>query len=165
MHRGLALEDLASTKVHCCCAYGNIVLTRSLHAPDSEYIVEWANGIIGYARTHPQGLGLLNLIDANAQPPTENERVVIRNGFMKLRPVVRGAVLVVEGQGFIAAAMRGALTLINLRATYGYPVKVAGDIAEATPQLVKMLGSAMDTRVDTVGLEQAAREVKAKLER
>jgi hypothetical protein len=163
MSRDTTLEDLASNRSHCCCAYANIVLTRSLCAPDPAYVHEWAIAILRYARTQPQGLGLLVLIDAAAQPPNEAERTTIKNGYMKLRSVVRGAVQVIEGEGFMASAMRGALTITNLAAGIGFPIKVAGTVSEAVPLLTKTLGSAMDPRLDAAGLTRAAADIRARL--
>ncbi len=158
----LTLEDLASNSNHCCCAYGRVVVTRSQCAPDASYLRDWVNVLLRYGKSHPLGLGVVVIIDANAQPPTEAERGAIRTAYVNVKSVVRGCVQVVEGQGFIAAAMRGALTLTNMTAGLGFPIKVVGEVAEAAPLLAKMLA---DPRVDAAHLLRAATEIRARLTR
>ena len=145
--KDLTLEVLVSTSEHCCCAFGNVVLTRSLRAPDALYLRDWVNAILRHGRTQPQGLGIVIFIDAEAQPPNEAERGLIKDGFIRVRPVVRGAVQVIEGQGFMAAAMRGALTVTSLASGIGYPIKVTGDVGQAATLLSKMLLKSMDPRI------------------
>jgi hypothetical protein len=163
MNSGITLEDLASNSQHSCCVYGNIVLTRSLCAPDAAYLKDWSSAILRYGKSQPQGLGALVLIDENAQPPNEAERVAIKDGYLSVRHVVRGVVQVVEGHGFTAAAKRGALTVISLAAGIGIPIKVAGTVTEAALLLAKMLGPAMDRRIDAASLSKAAEELRVRM--
>ena len=159
----VALEDLISTAQHCCVALGNVVLTRSLCAPDPAFLRDWTNAVLNHAKAHPQGLGLIIIIDENAPPPTEAERTPIKNAYVATQSVVRGVVQIVEGAGFMAAAKRGAMAVINLATGIGVPIKVAGNIAEGTPLLRKLLGPAMDTRLDAAALTRASDSLRARL--
>jgi hypothetical protein len=152
----LPLEELASNDKHSCFAIGNIVLTRSLWAPDAVYLREWVNALERYAQTQPRALGVVILIDERAHPPNEAERNEIRQAYTSVKHIVRGAVQVVEGHGFMAAAKRSALMIINLTAGIGVPIKVVGALPEALPTLAKMLGDAMDPRIDAAALTRAA---------
>lgn len=152
----LALTELASNNQHCCFALGNIVVTRSLVPPDVAYLPEWISAIQRYGRDHPQGLGLLVLIDENAPPPGELERSAIKAAYVTVRTVVRCAVQVVEGEGFAAAAKRSVLTIINLATAIGYPIRVTGNVTEATKVLHKLLGPAMSPEIDVAALSRIA---------
>ncbi|HTU57427.1 MAG TPA: hypothetical protein VMF89_03320 [Polyangiales bacterium] len=153
----LALTQLASNSQHCCFALGNIVVTRSLVPPDAAYLPEWTSAILRYGEDHPQGLGLLVLIDENAPPPPgELERSAIKAAYVAVRPVVRCAVQVVEGEGFAAAAKRSVLMIINLATAIGYPIRVTGNVAEATKVLHKLLGPAMSAEIDVAALSRIA---------
>jgi|GEM_PF-3566522 len=152
----LALTELTSHSQHCCFALGNIVVTRSLVPPDAAYLPEWMNAILRYGNDHPQGLGLLVLIDENAPPPGEPERAAIKDAYVTVRTVVRCAVQVVEGEGFAAAAKRSVLMIINLATAIGYPIRVTGNVAEATKILHKLLGPGMSAEIDVAALSRIA---------
>jgi hypothetical protein len=158
-----ALVDLANTREHCCCALGNIVVTRSLSAPDDAYLKRWVSAVLDHGKKHPQGLGVLVLIDACAAPPGEAQRIAIKNAYVSLRGVVRGAVQVVKGEGFAAAAKRSLLTVINLATGIGYPIKVTGNVVEAASALRKVLGNALDPSVDATLLGEVAGSVRSRL--
>jgi hypothetical protein len=150
------LEELASNSQHCCLALSNIVVTRSLVAPDFVYLKDWTSAIHRYGKEQPQMLGLLVLIDENAPPPGEPDRTAIKDAYVLVRPVVRCAVQVVEGEGFGAAAKRSVLTIINLATAIGYPIRVTGDVAEATKLLHKLLAGALSPRIDVAALSRIA---------
>ena len=156
----LAIEELASNSQHACCALGNIVVTRSLVPPDAAYLKLWLEGVTRHAKQHPQGIGLLVLIDQDAPPPAEAERAAIKNAYASLRSMVRGGVQVVEGEGFAAAAKRSVLTIINLATDIGYPLRVAGNVTEATA----LLGKTMDRRIDAAGLTRVSSMLRVRLQ-
>jgi hypothetical protein len=161
---GLAFEELASNSQHCCFALGNIVLTRSLVPPDAEFLKEWIAVVSRHGKQHSEGLGLLVLIDAHAPPPAEPERAAIKNAYVTVRDVVRCGVQVVEGEGFAAAAKRSILMIINLATDIGYPIRVAGNVSEAAATLSKVLGNAMNNKVDAVALTRLAEIMRARLQ-
>ena len=142
--RRLAIEELASNSQHACCALGNIVVTRSLVPPDAAYLTRWIEAVTRHCKQHPEGIGLLVLIDRDAPPPAEAARVAIKDAYVRLRGMVHGGVQVVEGEGFAAAAKRSVLTIINLATDIGYPIRVAGNVTDATALLTKLLGKAME---------------------
>lgn len=150
------LEELASNSQHCCFALGNIVVTRSLVPPDFVYLKDWVSAILRYGKEQPQGLGLLVLIDENAPPPGEPDRTAIKDAYVIVRPVVRCAVQVVEGEGFAAAAKRSVLTIINLATAIGYPIRVTGNVTEATKLLHKLLAGALSPSIDVAALSRIA---------
>lgn len=159
----LALEELASNSQHCCYALGNIIVTRSLVPPDATYLKAWVEGVLRHAKQHTDGIGLVVLIDANAPPPGEAERAAIKNAYVTVRGAVRCGVQVVEGEGFAAAAKRSVLMIINLATDIGYPIRVAGTLSEAVALLSKLLGKAMDSRIDTVALTRVSEMLRARL--
>src|SRR5262245_8345233 len=102
--QALSIEELPSNSQYACCALGNIVVTRSLVPPDAGYLKQWLDGVMQHAKKHPDGIGLLVLIDSEAPPPGEAARAAIKNAYVSLRGMVLGGVQVVEGEGFAAAA-------------------------------------------------------------
>jgi hypothetical protein len=128
-------------------------------APDADYVREWVKALVKHAKARPQALGLVMLIDEGALPPNEAERVVIKNGYLSVQNIVSGAVQVVEGHGFAAAAKRSALMIINLTSGVGIPIKVVGSIADAAPLLIKLLATA---GLDAERLTRAVEAVRAR---
>ncbi|HET8933258.1 MAG TPA: hypothetical protein VFN67_07470 [Polyangiales bacterium] len=160
----LAIEELASNNQHSCSAIGNIVVTRSLVPPDGAYLKQWLEGVTHHAKQHPEGIGLLVLIDEKAPPPAEAERAAIKDAYVSLRGKVRGGVQVVEGEGFAAAAKRSVLMIINLATDIGYPIRVAGNVTDATALLNKLLGKAMDARIDAAELTRVGSMLRVRLQ-
>jgi hypothetical protein len=144
-----------------CGAYGNVVILLTLGAPDENLVTRWVDAVSKYGRELEQDLGLLVVIAGDARVPSDAERTTISHAFAGVATVVRGAVEVVEGRGFIAAAMRGALTVINLTKSLGYPIKVASNFAEATTHLRRLLGTAFDSRIDAASLSRATETLRA----
>jgi hypothetical protein len=160
----LQLEQLATNSQHCCCALGNVVVTRSLCAPDAAYLKDWTSSLNEYARTQPHGLAVIVLIDADAKPPGEAERTEIKNAYVAVRNSVRCAIQVVEGEGFAAAAKRSVMMIINLATGVGYPIRVTGTLTEATVLLKKLLGPAMNDDIDAAALSKVAEAIRHQLQ-
>jgi hypothetical protein len=152
----LPLEELASNSQHCCCALGNIVVTRSLVPPDGPYLKDWVAAILRYGQAQPRGIGLVVLIDADAPPPNEPARVGIKEAYVTVGSVVRGAVQVFEGEGFAAAAKRSVMTIINMATAIGFPIRVTGTVPEATKVLHKLLAPVLTPSVDLAALSRIA---------
>jgi hypothetical protein len=91
----------------------------------------------GLARAYPSGVGSLLVIRSDVAPPDEEARAYIREAFGQA-PIVAAA-QVVLGKGFVGAAMRSVLSLIQLLARPGYPMKVFGDPGSASQWLVNEL--------------------------
>lgn len=160
----LAIEEIASNSQHACCALGNIVVTRSLVPPDAAYLKQWLEGVTRHAKQHAEGIGLLVLIDQDAPPPGEAARAEIKDAYVRLRGLVLGGVQVVEGEGFAAAAKRSVLTIINLATDIGYPIRVAGNVTDATATLSKLLGKAMDRKIDAAELTRVGAMLRVRLQ-
>lgn len=144
-----------------CCACGNVVMLRTTRPPDNEVAARYMAAVLEYGKQFPQGIGLIVAIDPSARVPTDVERKTITTIMAGIAGVVRGAVEVVEGQGFVAAAMRGALTVINMAVKLGYPIKVASSFAEATALLRRSLGASFDAQIDEACLSRGAEVLRA----
>ena len=104
---------------------------------------------------------MMIVIDASAEPPSDRARRAVKQSLLDMRPVLRGAVQVVEGHGFVAAAKRSAITVINLTSQYGFPIKVAGTVPEGGLMIAKMLGGALDPSVTMASINAAVETVRS----
>jgi hypothetical protein len=156
-----ALVELYREEGHHCYGRGNAVVVYSVAEPDSAYMERNAIAMRLYASAHPTGLGAMVLIPDIAKPPSEAARHALRAGYTAMKSFMRGAVLILEGEGFAAAAKRSAFTILNLAAPLPFPVKVAGTPLEAADKLVALLGPALEPQLDSQLLAAMVEEVRA----
>jgi hypothetical protein len=86
----------------------------------------------------------------------------LRSIYATLKSVIKGAVLVVEGEGFVASAKRSVITVFASSAAQPFPMKVAGTPAEGAAKIVKLLGPALDPRLNLASIADAISAVKAR---
>jgi hypothetical protein len=110
----------------------------------------------GLSRAYPCGIGALLVIRSDVAPPDEEARAYIRKELG--RAPILAAAQVVLGKGFVGAAMRSVLSLIQLLGRPGYPMKVFGDLGSASHWLVNELGASAGQAPEAHGLTRAASE-------
>lgn len=106
-----------------------------------------------------QGRGaILVIVKADVRPPSEQARQRITES---MRDCARGAIcggIVFEGTGFVAAAQRGALTMMLNLARLNYPLKVFGTLREATAYICSTLGPGAE--LSSTGLARAVESLR-----
>ena len=106
-----------------------------------------------------QGRGaILVIVKADVRPPSDQARQRIMES---MRDCARGAIcgsIVFEGTGFVAAAQRGALTMMLTMARLNYPLKVFGTLREATLFICSTLGPTAE--LSSPGLARAIEELR-----
>lgn len=83
-----------------------------------------------FSALHPQGAGLVTVVELGAPLPPADVRQAIANLLASFAPVVKASALVHEGEGFRAAAVRGVVTGLTMLATVPYPHKVFATVEE-----------------------------------
>lgn len=148
---------------HVFGSYGNVVLCISRASPSRALL----QGAVVLARElstkYPLGVAILVVIEAACPPPEEEARKAVQETYRALQPMVRGAAYVVEGEGFAAAAKRGALALINMTVRAGFPIKVCGTVNEALPWLQKTVGPAWADGVETAKVADLTQTLRPRL--
>jgi len=122
--------------MHVISVCENTVLTYSSDAPNPRFLEVWAETVQLVADQCSDGLLAMTLIDPQARPPEDPARVQIRNTVLRHAADINAFAYVVEGEGFGAAAVRGALSLISLAARYPFPMKVFARVEDAAPWLL-----------------------------
>jgi hypothetical protein len=99
------------------------------------FMVEWRAatpmvGCVGLRREcenlgkrFPTGVGLLTVIQAHSPPPGAAERVAIAE-FMRAGHYIKTSAVVVDGNGFRSAFVRGVVTGLTLLARQPFPHRV-----------------------------------------
>lgn len=115
---------LYSDAEHCVSVYGSVVLSFSLHPPNPRYLEAWAAAVDQVASRSEHPVSVMTIIDSRCRAPNEASKTAIRNTIVQHSRRIGAFAYVVEGEGFAAAAVRSAVTLISLVARYPFPQKV-----------------------------------------
>lgn len=118
---------------HVIAVCENAVVTYSIDAPNARYLEAWTDTMQLVAGQFADGLLAITLISPRARAPDDASRAHIRDTMLRNAARIRAFAYVVEGEGFGAAAIRGALSLIHLTARYPFPLKVFGRVDDAVP--------------------------------
>jgi hypothetical protein len=157
------LEELSRGSFHVTFGYGNLVLAYSSASPDLSHLDAHIRETLRYGTRYPDGMGLLILIAPDEPPPNEAARKALRDCYATLKRVIKAAVVVVEGEGFMASAKRSVITVFTSSTSHPFPMKVAGTPAEGAAKMVKMLGPTLDPRLNVQLIAAAVPAVKARL--
>ncbi len=86
------------------------------------------------------GLLAITIINRHAHAPDEASKAHIRHTVLRHAAEIDPFAYVVEGEGFGAAAVRSALSLICIAARYPFPLKVFGRVEDAVPWMLNRPG-------------------------
>lgn len=157
------LEEICRDVAHVSCGLGNIVIFYSRAEPSAEFCKLNSKLVVTYGRNYPAGLGMVVLIDADEPPPREAGRKAIRESYLVMGEVIKGGVLIVEGEGFAAAAKRSVITVITTTTNFPFPLRVAGDVQAGAEKMAKMLGKTLDARLTVPLIAAGVNETRARL--
>ena len=121
---------------HAIAVCQNAVVTYSLNGPNPRFLEAWTSAVEGIVNELRAPLLAITVIGKTTKPPDEDSRRRIRGTLDHHAREIRGFAYVVEGEGFGAAAVRSALTVITLAARFQFPLKVFGHVEEAAPWLL-----------------------------
>jgi hypothetical protein len=110
-----------------------------------------------FAKMRPNGIGLLTIIQALAPPPGASERVAIAEFLRAGSSYIRGSAVVIEGQGFRAAFVRGVVTGLTLLAKQAFPHKVV-----SMDEAVSLYAELLDQRLNPQALKDEIGRVRAR---
>ena len=117
-------------------ACGPIAVSVWQSAPQIEHARSSVALLTRLSRAHGE-IGLLAILAEGCALPDEAVRATLAEGLVRVEGCIAGVANVVEGQGFRAAALRGALTSLALLVGARYPQKVFGDVTAAAAFLTE----------------------------
>ena len=141
----------------------NTVLTYSVDAPNPEYLGGWMSTVERVATQFPTGLLVITIIDRHARAPDDSSRARIRQTVLRHAAVIQAFAYVVEGEGFGAAAVRSALSLISMAARYPFPQKVFSRVEDAVPWMLSRPSTQESGAPDAVKLINVAYSLRSQL--
>jgi hypothetical protein len=103
-------------------------------------------------------LALMIVIKSEVSPPSEEARVRIRDAMRTCERTMATGAIVVEGHGFIATAMRSALSMMLFVVRPKFPVKVFNLVDDGAAHICA--GLDRDADVTGTALAQAVRDLR-----
>jgi serine/threonine protein kinase len=144
----------------CLAWYSNVEIVLSLAQPTYAFMQRIVAEFDGLSKRVGGNAGVLLIIKADANPPDEEARSYIKRELA--RSTMRAAAQVVEGKGFRGAAVRSALTMIQLAIRPPFPMKIFGEVSDGALWLVGELREKTGTAPDAGQLTKAALELRAR---
>jgi hypothetical protein len=138
-----------SNEDQCIATAGSCVITYSRQPPDTRVFAAWHPVVARLAGQHAGKVSILVVIDSGARTPDESQRKLIASAMQRHAQSIERFAFVVEGRGFASAALRSAISLLNLATRTPYRQKVFATLEEAGVWLApawRERGSAMDAR-------------------
>jgi hypothetical protein len=114
-------------------------------------------------REHPEGVSVVYLIADNAGLPTPEARAGAKQLMARFRHKRACLALVVQGAGFWASAMRGAITGARLLIPDAFPMRICGDVAEVVDWLPLQHAERTGTKVEPETLRTVLQDLMATL--
>ncbi len=148
---------------HAIVVCQNAVLTYSTNGPSLRFLEAWADTVERVVTQFNGPLLAMTIIDKATKPPSEDSRRAIRNTLERHAARIDAFAYVVEGEGFGAAAVRSALSLITLAARFPFPLKVFGHVEEATPWMLSRPSRAETRAPGVTELMMAAESLRGHL--
>jgi hypothetical protein len=140
--------------------FQDVQISISSGEPSPEFLRSAARFAKDEAAKLPHGMGLMIVINAETRAPSDEAREYMKKMYPQLSGHVSALVRVVEGEGFVAAAKRSVITLIDLTLRLKCPTKVVGTVEEGTAWLLKQLESERSRKYDPADLVRAVRELR-----
>ncbi len=114
-----------------------------------------------YAKTRPEGVGLLTIVQATAPPPESKQRDMIANFLRGGSDYIKCSAVVVEGDGFRASLVRGVVIGLTMLARQKFPHQVQS-MPNAVAAFARVLEPNKDPAKTAQALEDAINAVRVK---
>jgi len=134
-------EALYSGPGYCGALVGRLAVIVGRDRPDpplAEHGYQWTKRL---SEEYPDGCGFMIVLRSEAPPPNDETRTRVSGFFEGCAKNAMAGAVVIEGNGFVAASIRGFFGVYSL-AAYRFRLKVYGSVEEAAPAMMKRLGRA-----------------------
>jgi hypothetical protein len=115
-----------------------------------------------FATRHPQGIGLLTIVSEKAPMPASPVRKEVADFLTQGSAYIKCSVVLMEGTGFRAAAVRSVVTGLTLLAKQTYPHRVCS-LPDAVMLLSRTLPTASGVAVNPKALRAAIDELRERV--
>jgi hypothetical protein len=147
----------------CVALYGPVFILIARREPTTDLARRTEPALAKLAQRFNGKGGMIAVIKANVRPPSEKGRERIMRSMRACETAVSCGAMVIEGEGFVAAANRGAMTMMLMAVGPSYAIKVFGTVARAATFLCSRLSAEADITPESLGraIEQLRKEYDA----
>ncbi len=140
--------------------WGDIIVTVFKRSGERSAIGRAASELLRFAIPRPRGVVMITIIKETAEFPSPETHKLMSNTMKNV--TVLASATIMEGRGFRAAAVRGAISTLELILARGYPQKVFSRVEEANVWLcVTMSNTKHNWKITPNQLESAIKELAA----
>jgi hypothetical protein len=130
--RAEAREFIYTDPDHCIGAQGRTILTYSTSQPTIAFFNAWSRALQQLVDAESSKIATITVIDSSAaRSPDEASRKAIRQAFARNGEKLCAFAYVIEGEGFAAATIRAALSLITMAERHPFPLRVFATMDDA----------------------------------
>jgi hypothetical protein len=142
----------------CCALVGPVMVVIARQEPSREIAKMADSCVTALERKYRGKLALMVVIKSEVNPPSEEARVRIKDAMRTCERAITVGAIVVEGHGFVATAMRSALSMMLFVVRPKFPVKVFNLVDDGASHVC----AGLDRDADLTGatLSQAVRELR-----
>ena len=137
------------TKNHdyALASWNEIVAVVWRHERTLEAVRQLDEAVAELARSHPKGIGMLTIVSEGAPLPPSAARKAIADLLTASSAFIRCSVVIMEGTGFRAAAVRSVVTGLTMLAKHDFPHQICdveGAVRMYADVLPRATGRALD---------------------
>jgi hypothetical protein len=148
---------------YCFAGWNAIFIVIWRHDTTSDGVRNLDLKLRDHEKAHPDGCGLLTIIEQGAPMPTSEVRTALARFMTEGARVIRSSAVAFEGAGFRAAAVRGVVTGLTMLARQPYPHKVFATMPDAAQWLGASLRETAKLNVDSAALLAALSDLRARV--
>ena len=159
--RAGAREFMYTDRDHCIAVQGRTILTYSTCQPTVAFFNAWSRALQQLVDADAGKIAAITVIDSSgARPPDDASRKAIRHAFARHGAKICAFAYVIEGEGFAAATIRAAVSLITMAERHPFPFRVFAAIADAGTWILPRLPEGHDARPLIALADEMRRRVK-----
>jgi hypothetical protein len=156
------LRMLHLDPVHCIAMFHDLLLSVSRGEPSLQFLQTAGRLIKEETQKWPDKIAVMIVINADARAPSDEARAHVKKTYPEFSEKLAGMVRVIEGEGFIAAAKRSAVAIIDLAMRLKCPTKVVGTVHEGGMWIMRQMGPADHRRYSALDIVMAVRELRTR---
>ena len=123
------LSVVASDRNHLIAIHRNILIVDWLNETTVTAVRRVSTSLRSIAERHPIGIGLVQIVERGTRSLGADARTALANMLSENRKAMRCSVVICDGEGFRASAVRMIVSGVALVSNPGFPHEVFADVA------------------------------------
>lgn len=141
---------------HGTVVLANLIVTFGRNEPSIALLDNFVDSAKRLRVSHAKLVAMI-VIESAAKPPSDEIRAATSRALHSVGPDMLAMAHVIEGKGFVAAALRGAVTTLSLLNRFPFPIHAFGEVDEAASWLSERLQAAQAGTLTSHAIAAAAR--------